>query len=142
MRTIRSALLTMAAALFVLLLAPAEAQRDTDRFVDAAKVLELFTTDDCTGTPVGTGTAADLGGAGIPISVADNTSTTLYADMTIPSGTSGCSTGLTYQESTPPPPPPDTTPPPTTSTPKKCKKGKRLHRGKCVKKKRKRKKRK
>ena len=51
MRIIRSTLLTIAAALLVLLLAPAEAQRDADRFVDAAKVLELFTTDEEHGIP-------------------------------------------------------------------------------------------
>jgi len=51
MRIIRSTLLTIAAVLFVLLLAPAEAQRDTDRFVDAAKVLELFTTNEEQGIP-------------------------------------------------------------------------------------------
>lgn len=50
-RSVRSALLTAAAALFVLLLAPAQAQRDTDRFVDAAKVLELFTTNEEHGIP-------------------------------------------------------------------------------------------
>ena len=50
-RSVRSALLTTAAALFVLLLAPAQAQRDTDRFVDAAKVLELFTTNEEHGIP-------------------------------------------------------------------------------------------
>jgi lipid-binding SYLF domain-containing protein len=55
MRTIRSvqtALLTSLAALFVLLAAPAEAQpNDAERFVDAAKVLELFTTDEEHGIP-------------------------------------------------------------------------------------------
>lgn len=50
-RLVRSALLTSAAALFVVLLAPAQAQRDTDKFVDAAKVLELFTTDEEHGIP-------------------------------------------------------------------------------------------
>jgi len=50
-RSFRSALLTSAAALLVLLLAPAEAQRDTDRFVDSAKVLELFTTNEEHGIP-------------------------------------------------------------------------------------------
>jgi lipid-binding SYLF domain-containing protein len=51
-RSVRSAPLTSVAALFVLLLAPAEAQRnDADRFVDAAKVLELFTTDEEHGIP-------------------------------------------------------------------------------------------
>ena len=51
LRLVRSALLTSAAALFVLLLAPAEAQHDADKFVDAAKVLELFTTDEEHGIP-------------------------------------------------------------------------------------------
>ena len=50
-RHARSALLTSAAGLFALLLAPAEAQRDTERFVDAAKVVELFTTDEQHGIP-------------------------------------------------------------------------------------------
>ena len=50
-RSVRSALLTSAAALLVLKLAPAEAQRDTDRFVDSAKVLELFTTNEENGIP-------------------------------------------------------------------------------------------
>ncbi len=49
--SIRSGLLTAVAALGVLPLAPVEAQRDTERFVDAAKVLELFTTDDEHGIP-------------------------------------------------------------------------------------------
>jgi lipid-binding SYLF domain-containing protein len=48
---VRSALLTVAAAAGVLLLAPVVAQRDDARFVDAAKVLELFTTDEQHGIP-------------------------------------------------------------------------------------------
>ena len=50
-RVVRSTLLTSVAALCVLLLGPVEAQRDTERFVDAAKVLELFTTDEEHGIP-------------------------------------------------------------------------------------------
>jgi len=50
-RSVRYALLTSIAVLCSLSLAPAEAQRDTDRFVDAAKVLELFTTDEAHGIP-------------------------------------------------------------------------------------------
>ena len=50
-RLVRSALLASVAALFVVLLAPAQAQRDADKFVDAAKVLELFTTDEEHGIP-------------------------------------------------------------------------------------------
>jgi lipid-binding SYLF domain-containing protein len=51
-RSTRSALLMPVAALLVLLVLPAQAQRnDSDRFVDAAKVLELFTTDEANGIP-------------------------------------------------------------------------------------------
>jgi lipid-binding SYLF domain-containing protein len=51
-RSVRSALLTSLAALPVLLSAAAEAQpNDADRFVDAAKALELFTTDEEHGIP-------------------------------------------------------------------------------------------
>ena len=47
----RSALLASLAVLGVLLLGPAAAQRDNARFVDAAKALELFTTDEEHGIP-------------------------------------------------------------------------------------------
>jgi lipid-binding SYLF domain-containing protein len=50
-RSARFTLLTSVAALCVLLLGPVQAQRDTERFVDAAKVLELFTTDEVHGIP-------------------------------------------------------------------------------------------
>jgi lipid-binding SYLF domain-containing protein len=44
-------LLTLLALLGTLLLGPAAAQRDNEKFVDAAKVLELFTTNDEQGIP-------------------------------------------------------------------------------------------
>ena len=47
----RSALLAFVAAAAVLSAAPTAAQRDRDRFVDAAQVLELFTTDEEHGIP-------------------------------------------------------------------------------------------
>jgi lipid-binding SYLF domain-containing protein len=47
----RSALLVLLAALGVASAGPALAQRDNERFVDAAKVLELFTTDEEHGIP-------------------------------------------------------------------------------------------
>jgi lipid-binding SYLF domain-containing protein len=47
----RSALLTLLAVLGTLPLGPAAAQRDNEKFVDAAKVLELFTTNDEQGIP-------------------------------------------------------------------------------------------
>jgi lipid-binding SYLF domain-containing protein len=48
---VRSALLAFVAAASVLLIQPAVAQRDNERFVDAAKALELFTTDEEHGIP-------------------------------------------------------------------------------------------
>lgn len=47
----RSALLASIAVFGVVLLGPAAAQRDNARFVDAAKALELFTTDEEHGIP-------------------------------------------------------------------------------------------
>ena len=47
----RSALLVLLAALGVISSGNAHAQRDNDRFVDSAKVLELFTTDEEHGIP-------------------------------------------------------------------------------------------
>ena len=47
----RSALLTLLALLGTIPLGPAAAQRDIEKFVDAAKVLELFTTNDEEGIP-------------------------------------------------------------------------------------------
>jgi len=47
----RSALLVLLAALGVVSVRVAHAQRDHDRFVDSAKVLELFTTDEEHGIP-------------------------------------------------------------------------------------------
>jgi hypothetical protein len=67
--------------------------------------VDLFTTDDCSDTPIASGTAEELAGDGIAISVADNTSITVYASMTIPSGSSECSAGITFDEETPPPAP-------------------------------------
>jgi lipid-binding SYLF domain-containing protein len=50
-RTVRSALFVTVAAVSALWLEAAAAQRDSERFVDAAKVLELFTTDEEHGIP-------------------------------------------------------------------------------------------
>jgi hypothetical protein len=62
----------------------------------------LYENDTCTGTPLAAGTATELAGAGITFAVADDTTKTVYASMTIPSGTSDCSAGVTYEEVTPP----------------------------------------
>lgn len=71
---------------------------------DSGTTVNLYTTPSCTGTPAGTGSNADLAGAGIPVTVPDNSSTTFYATATGSTGTSACSTGTTYVEVTPAPP--------------------------------------
>jgi hypothetical protein len=72
--------------------------------------IALYSTDDCSGTPLASGTAEDLTGAGIPISVTDNSTTHIRATMTLPSGTSDCSSSLDYVEATPSPAPAPSSP--------------------------------
>ena len=100
-------------------------------------VTEVRIYDDaaCTEPASATGTEAEFGGAGIPVNVADNSTTTFHAQAIGVNGPSPCSSGKTYAEVTPPPQQ-QPTPPATT---KKCKKGQKLKKGKCVKKKRKKK---
>ncbi|MGN6216023.1 MAG: TolB family protein [Solirubrobacterales bacterium] len=69
--------------------------------------IKVYPTADCSGVPAGTGTAAELKGAGIEVVVKTGSTTTFHATATNASGdTSGCSnTSVTYtQQSTPPPP--------------------------------------
>lgn len=100
--------------------------------------VDLFTTNDCSGASLASGTAEDLAGAGIPITVSPDTTTIVYASMTIPSGTSTCSAGVVYEHRTPSPP--TVNPPATSPSKKKCKKAKKAA-GKSAKKKCKKKKR-
>ncbi len=101
--------------------------------------IDVYGTNDCAGSLLGTGTAEDLEGAGVPTTVPDNSTTTFYATSSGVGGTSECSeTSVTYTEVTPPVTP--ITPVTPTPTKKKCKKGQKLKKGKCVKKKRKKKK--
>ncbi|MDX6606168.1 MAG: hypothetical protein QOD14_708, partial [Solirubrobacterales bacterium] len=94
----------------------------------------------CTGPVAGTGSGATLAGAGIPVSVPDNSTTSFYAKATGVGGTSGCSGARSYTEVTPAVviPPTVVTPTPAPAA-KKCKKGfklKKVHgKKKCVKKK-------
>ena len=70
---------------------------------DAASTVNLYTTSDCSGTLAGTGSGTTFGTPGIPVTVADNSTTTFYAQATDVGGTSDCSsTGITYVEATPP----------------------------------------
>jgi uncharacterized delta-60 repeat protein len=71
-----------------------------------ATTVELFTNASCSATAVATGTQATFQGAGIQVSVADNSTTSFYARSIGPGGTSACSTSfVTYVEASPPPPP-------------------------------------
>ncbi len=80
--------------------------------------VNVFADPACSGTPLATGSGDDFAGAGIPVAVADNTTTTFYAASSWAGGTSACSTSFaTYTELTPVVTPPPTTTPPTTTTP-------------------------
>jgi hypothetical protein len=79
---------------------------------DPNTAIKIYSTSDCSGAPIATGTWVAFGGAGISVSVAAGSTTSLRATATDLSGdTSPCSAAVTYtqQSSTPPPPPP---PPP------------------------------
>ncbi len=102
--------------------------------------VNLYANTACTGTPAATGTAAQFASPGIEATVPANSTTTFRATATSVDGISPCSAAITYQE-TPPPTvtPPGTNPPVQQPPAKKCKKGQKLKKGKCVKKKRKKK---
>ena len=77
----------------------------------AGSTVALFTNANCTGSPVATGSAAQLAAPGIEVTVADNSTTTLHATATDANGTSACSTtSVTYVESSADPIPPPVTP--------------------------------
>jgi hypothetical protein len=85
---------------------------------EAGSAVTVFATSDCTGAPAANGTAAELGGAGIAVSVLDNTTTAFSAKATDPAGNaSSCSAPISYSEVTViPGPGPDLLPPQTTIT--------------------------
>ena len=69
----------------------------------AGSAVHLYTNSACTGTPVGNALAASFG-SGITVSVADNTTTTFYANATNSWGASACSTtSVSYTEDSTPP---------------------------------------
>jgi beta-mannanase len=75
----------------------------------AGSAIHLYTNSSCTGTPVGNALAASFG-TGITVSVADNTTTTFYANATNSWGASSCSsTSVTYTEDSAPPAKPSVT---------------------------------
>ena len=63
----------------------------------AGSQVSIYSTSACTGTPLATGTAAELE-AGITVTVPDNSSTALRATATASGNTSSCSAPLTYVE--------------------------------------------
>ncbi|MEA2446183.1 MAG: hypothetical protein QOJ12_3475, partial [Thermoleophilales bacterium] len=72
---------------------------------EAGSTVRVYTTGDCSGTPVATGSTADLASPGLAMSVADDSTTTFRATATDAAGNvSPCSSEVTYRESTPVPP--------------------------------------
>ena len=71
--------------------------------------IKIYPTADCSGAVAGTGSAAELKGAGIKVLVKTGSTTTFHATATNTSGdTSGCSsTSVTYTQQSAPPPPPE-----------------------------------
>ncbi|MGB7684967.1 MAG: hypothetical protein WBL45_04205 [Solirubrobacterales bacterium] len=66
---------------------------------DSETSIKIYATADCSGTPVATGTSADLEGAGILVKVAPSSTSSFHATATLLNDTSACSlTGLTYQQ--------------------------------------------
>ena len=68
----------------------------------AGTTVNLYTTSNCSGSPVATGTAAALA-TGITVSVADNSTTSFRATATSGGGASACSAPLAYVEDSGPP---------------------------------------
>ena len=92
------------------------ANNNTPRVIGTAApgtTVRLYSSNDCSGTPLATGPAADLAAPGLQITVADNTTTQIRATATQgATNSSPCSPAVSYQELTPK----DTTPPKTTIT--------------------------
>src|SRR5439155_9550871 len=66
---------------------------------EAGSTVKLYTTSDCSGTPVANGSAASFSSPGFAVTVSDNTSTTFKATATdTANNTSACSSGFTYVE--------------------------------------------
>jgi hypothetical protein len=66
---------------------------------DAETSIKLYPTADCSGIPAAAGTAAQLEGTGIQVTVAPGSTTTFHATATLLNDTSVCSgVGITYQQ--------------------------------------------
>jgi len=74
---------------------------------EAGTSIKLYTEPNCTGAVAATGTAAELSGAGIAVSVGAGTTTFEATATDVHGDTSACSNSISYiQESPAPPPPP------------------------------------
>ncbi len=81
----------------------------------ASATLNLYASADCSGAPLATGSGAQFTSPGIPVTVADNSTTTFHAQATQNGSTSDCSaTSVSYAEVTPPPVKPRDTKAPNT----------------------------
>jgi hypothetical protein len=79
---------------------------------EPGSTVRLHAGDGCAGAPVAQGSAADLGGAGLQVTVADDSSTAFSATATDAAGNqSACSGAITYVETSTAPGPPAPGPP-------------------------------
>ncbi|HEU4392351.1 MAG TPA: hypothetical protein VFR04_01810 [Solirubrobacterales bacterium] len=79
---------------------------------DPNTAIKLYSSSDCSGVPVATGTSLELGGAGILAPVAPGSTTSFRATATDVNGdTSPCSAPVSYTHQASPPPPPPPPPP-------------------------------
>lgn len=88
---------------------------------DPGTSIKLYTSADCSGVPVATGTSTELGSTGLMVTVAAGSTTSFRATATDLNGdTSACSLAVSYTQATPedpPPPPPPSEPPPSEPPP-------------------------
>lgn len=68
--------------------------------------VKLYKTSTCAGDPVAQGTSEQLGGSGLSVSVAADSTTNFRATAEIDGLVSPCSGPISYKHQTPPPPPP------------------------------------
>jgi hypothetical protein len=82
---------------------------------EAASTVRIYSSSDCSGSPLASGSAAQFASPGITVSVPSDTTTNLRATATdVPGNTSSCSAAFPYIEaSTPPAPPADSVAPET-----------------------------
>lgn len=69
--------------------------------------IKIYSTSSCSGEPVATGTAADLAGPGIGVTVGAGSTTSFWATAEAEGFTSLCSNPVSYTQQSPAPPPSD-----------------------------------